>query len=59
MPENPMIDGISTCRIRMRGWDRPELSVEMRSILVCMPVSSIFGAGSPQPLGAVRFKGLV
>ncbi|MEM3806613.1 MAG: hypothetical protein QW310_02390 [Thermoproteota archaeon] len=45
--ENPYRDWISANRIKMRGWDSPDLPAEMKPLLVEIPASFIVEAGSP------------
>jgi len=45
--ENPYRDWISACRIKMRGWGSPDSPAEVEPLLVGIPASSIFEAGSP------------
>lgn len=44
---DPLRDWISAVRIRMRGWDGPNVPAEMRPLLVETPASLIVEAGSP------------
>jgi len=45
--EDPYRDWISACRIKMRGWGSPDSPAEVEPLLVGIPASSIFEAGSP------------
>ncbi|MCW4007314.1 MAG: transposase [Candidatus Bathyarchaeota archaeon] len=53
--ENSMRDWISACRIKMRGWNSPDLPAEIEPLreLIQVPASSIIEAGSPFPQGGV------
>jgi len=45
--EEPLRDFISACRIKMRGWGSPDPPAEVEPLLVGIPASFIFEAGSP------------